>query len=195
MDLPESDVRKKETLQNNLSGEEKTIIHLAWNTVTENWRSNKANPDNLLMTNNVYEYALDKKIRVIMASSIHADMYCDWNKKEKMSPYQLPYPDSPYGASKTYMEALGRFYSTKGLEVICIRFGGVNPENQPPTINDVKEKLVWLNHRDCSELIRRCIEVKSIPNNFLIIYGTPNNEICDNSNPIGWKPLEKLSRF
>lgn len=141
------------------------------------------------MTYNVYKAAIKTRVpRVIMASSVHADNFYNWKGPELLSPYRIPIPDSPYGANKVFMESLGRYYATKGLEVVCIRFGGV--QGKPPL--DDYEKLVWLSHRDCTELLRRCIEAESIPNNFLIIYGISDNanRIHDYSNPLGWAPQD-----
>jgi len=189
IDLPEIDVRDYEKLLEIFPGHD-VVIHLAWDTKTENYKSGRINPDNILMTYNVYRAAIETKIpRVIMASSVHADNFYNWKKQELMSVDRVPVPDSPYGASKVFMEALGRYFASKGLEVICIRFGGVNPENKPP-LDDFYERKVWLSHKDCISLIKRCIEARKIPNNFLIIYGVSNNtnRIHNYSNPLGWVP-------
>ena len=68
LDLPEADVRRYEKLLEIFPGHD-AVIHLAWDTKTENFRSGEINPDNLLMVYNVYEAALQAKVpRVIMAS-------------------------------------------------------------------------------------------------------------------------------
>ena len=112
-----------------------------------------------------------------------------------MSPNKSPSPDSPYGASKIFMEILGKYYATKGLEVICIRFGGVNPDNKPP--EEYHERIVWLSHRDCIELIKKCVETSTVPNNYLILYGISNNKnrVHDYSNPLGWIPQDDSESF
>ncbi len=197
LDLPKSDVRDYENLLKVFHGHD-SVIHLAWDTKTENFKSGKINPDNALMVYNVYKAAIETKIpRVIMASSVHAENFYKWKGKGLMSPDKTYYePDSPYGASKIFMEALGRHYATKGLEAVCIRFGGVNSENKPPE-NDFYESAVWLSHNDCVRLVRRCIEVKTIANNFFIVYGVSDNKnrIHDYSNPIGWVPNDNTKAF
>lgn len=189
MDLPEIDVRNYEKLLEVFPRHD-SIIHLAWDAKTENFRSGKINLDNTLMTCSVYRAAIETKVpRVIMASSVHADNFYNWKGPELMSPDKLPIPDSPYGANKVFMEALGRYYAARGLEVVCIRFGGVNPEDKPP-LNDYYESLIWLSHKDCVKLVRKCIDAETIPNNFLVIYGVSNNKnrVHDYSNPLGWVP-------
>ncbi len=188
IDLPEVDVRDYEKLLDVFRGHS-AVIHLAWDTKTENSRSGEINPDNLLMAYNVYRAALEAKVpRVIIASSVHADNFYSWKGPGLLSPDRTTVPDSPYGASKVFMEALGRYYASKGLEVVCIRFGGVNTKNKPP--HDYYEKIVWLSHKDCTELVRKCVNAKVIPNSFLIVHAVSNNasRIHDCSNSLGWVP-------
>lgn len=87
------------------------------------------------------------------------------------------------------MEALGRYYATWGLEVICVRFGGVNPANKPPK-NAFWENAVWLSHEDCIAMMDACIKADSVPNNFAVFYAVSNNKdkIHDTSNTFGWEP-------
>ncbi len=90
------------------------------------------------------------------------------------------------------METLGRYYAdAKGLSVICIRFGAVNPTNKPPESPE-SERQVWLSHRDCARLVTACIETEVIPGNYEIIYGVSDNvgRIHDISNSLGWVPLD-----
>jgi len=81
----------------------------------------------------------------------------------------------------------------RGLEVICIRFGGVNPENAVTEKVLAEEPLspkIWFYHKDCIDLVRACIEAESVPNNFSIVYGVSDNpgRIHDITNPFGWNP-------
>lgn len=195
LDLPDTDVRDYERLLE-IFPEHDVIVHLAWDTQIENFRSGKIDPDNALMTYNVYRAAIGSKVRrVIMASSVHADDFYNWKGPKLLSPERMPEPDSPYGADKVFMEALGKYYSKKGLEVVCIRFGGVNAENRP--LGEHYENAVWLSHEDCVELIKSCIEAKDIPSNFSIVYGVSDNEsrIHDFSNPFGWHPKDNANNF
>jgi uronate dehydrogenase len=180
-------VRDYEALRKSLSGHD-AVIHLAWDFKTENFGLDTMNPDNSLMFFNIYRAAIVLGIsRVIMASSVHTHRFNDWKESQQISPDRIPIPDSPYGANKVFMETLGRYYATKGLEVVCIRFGGVNSNNTSSS-----NAIEWLSHRDCVMLVRHCLKADKIPDNYQIIYGVSKNKkrIHDYSNPFGWIPQD-----
>ena len=193
-DLPELNAKNFSHLFEQAKGHD-TLVHLAWDFEMDGWLGENLNPDNTLMSFNVYEAARQAGVkRVIMASSVHADEFHsrDAARDGLLKPYDLPKPDSPYGASKVFMEALGRYYAdAKDLEVICIRFGGVNREDQPPTSPD-SERKVWLSQRDCARLVQTCVDAAEIPGRYAIVYGVSNNKdrLHDLTNPFGWQPLD-----
>lgn len=193
-DLPEQNVESYEQLYNHAKGHD-TVIHLAWNFKNDGWLAENLNPDNTLMSFNVFQASVDAGVkRVIVASSVHADKFAgrDVSKEGLLKPFDLPLPDSPYGAGKCMLEALGRYYAdAKGLEVVCIRFGGVNNVDTPPEL-PYSERQVWISHRDCINLISKCIEAETIPYNYTIVYGVSNNKdlMHDLSNPFGWEPID-----
>lgn len=167
------------------------VIHLAWDRA-ENFKSDISVPNNKLMAENVYKVAKAVGVkRMIMASFVHADDFDSWQRPGLMSVDKIPVPDSIYGVTKVYIESLGRYYAIKhGLEVICIRFGGIDPEDK---IRDEKNyKKVFLSRRDCVNLVRCCLEVEVIPGKFCLLYGISNNtdRIHDWSNPLGWVPQD-----
>lgn len=170
-----------------------TVVHLALNPnsdiVHENFRKDTYDPDNSFMSFNVYKAALDAGVhRVIMASSVHADNFYVYKSKKLLSADHMPTPDSPYGANKLFMEFLGKYFATKGLEVICIRFGGVNAEDVQP--QEHFEHIVWLSQSDCRNMLRACVDIQQVPNRFAVFYAVSNNSgrIHDTSNPVGWIP-------
>jgi len=188
-DLPYSSVSDFEHLLEKAPGHH-TLIHLAWQKKHDDWLSENLNPENIQNAFNVYEAAHQSGVkRVIMASSVHADKFLN-RSDTPLKPYDLPTPDSPYGASKCMIEALGRYYAdAKGLEVICIRFGGINRDNIPPATPH-SERQVWLSHRDCIELVNTLIHANEVPGRFSIIYAVSKNPemIHDTSNEFGWIP-------
>lgn len=194
LDLPADDVRDYKKLLNTFPGHG-AVIHLAWNTKRDNFQSGEIDPQDVEMFHNVFKAALQAGVpRVIMASSVHADRFDNWKSTEKMSPNKTPNPDSPYGALKVGMEAMGRYYAAKGLQVVCVRFGGVSPNNEPAT-EPPYERAVWFSHRDCVSLVKSILEADTIPDNFVVVYGVSNNpgRVHDIFNPFGWKPQDSAS--
>ncbi len=194
IDLPETDVRDLAKLTAALRGCD-MVIHLAY-ICSENFRNHTIHPDNFVMNCNTYVAAKAAGVRrVIVASSVHADDFYKWRGPGLLSANRMPpHPDSPYGAHKIFVEALGRHYAEHdGLEVVCIRFGGVNQENLPPK-DDVWEQRVWLSHRDLTSLVKACLSVENIPGRFLVLYGVSNNtgKIHDTANPLGWVPQDNM---
>mgnify|MGYP001607368587 CR=1 FL=1 len=199
IDLPKVDARDYRQLLNAVQNS-RAIIHLAWNSKTENFRNGNIDPDNFLMAFNVYKAAREAKVpSVIMASSIHAHAFYGWKTPPLMSVDMIPVPDSPYGADKVFIESLGRYFASKGLGVVAVRFGGVNPGNAPPSTEEYpsEERAAWLSHNDCVSLIKKIIGAEEIPNNFVLMYAVSDNErrIHDISNPFGWIPQEKAEDF
>ena len=191
-DLPDFDVRDYAQLLEKVRGHD-AVIHLAWDTKTDNFKSDHLNPDNALKMFNIYKAAAETGVkRVIMASSVHADKFVGRELQGLLKTTDLPLPDSPYGAGKVLMAALGRYYAdAKGLEVVCIRFGGVNRKDVPPEQPE-SERQVWLSHRDCVGLVTAALETPAIPGNFEIVYGVSDNagRIHDVGNSFGWRPAD-----
>ncbi|MCD6550160.1 NAD(P)-dependent oxidoreductase [bacterium] len=114
--------------------------------------------------------------------------------------YRIPIPTSPYGASKVCIEALGRYFAKSyNLSVICIRLEGVNSQDAVTEEILAREPMyhkIWLSHRDCVDLFRKCIETPRIPENFCVIYGVSDNasRIHDISNSVGWFPRDGFGK-
>jgi uronate dehydrogenase len=191
IDIPEVCTSNFVMLKKAVQGME-TIIHLAWDTERENYKSNDISEVNETMTHNIYRVAHELGVkRVIMASSLHAHRFDLRDTDGKIRPYMLPTaPSSPYGASKIFMEMLGRYYAHSfGLEVICIRLGWVNPEDKPiKSSHSIPQQ--WFSHKDCISLVELCLLAPSIPNNFEIIYGVSKSkdQVFDYSNSVGYEP-------
>lgn len=192
IDLPESDVRDYRVLLGLLRSQD-LVIHLAWNPPdASRFESCDITADNILMTCNIYEAAEKAEVpRVIIASSVHADDYMKWQGPGLLRPDRVPQPDSAYGATKVFMESLGRYYAGRGVEVVCIRFGGVNKRDASHIAEEGYEK-VWLSHRDCVAMVRACIQSTRVPDNFVVMYGISRNRrrVHDYSNPFGWVPVD-----
>lgn len=191
VDRPECDVRDYDQLLAALSGTD-AVIHLAWDT-RENSLSGHVEPDNHLMTHNVYAAARAAGVtRVVAASSVHADRF--WPRRDGLRRIDdLPVPDSPYGASKLFGEALGRYAADLGTEVVCVRLGGVNSADRIPEAQP--ERAVWLSHRDCRALMARALDAPLPPGRYVALYGVSDNagRLHDLANAIGWSPQDGAS--
>ncbi|MES2623412.1 MAG: NAD(P)-dependent oxidoreductase [Patescibacteria group bacterium] len=184
LDLPEADLTEIQTLIKVAEGKS-AIIHLAWDTHA----GDNINLQNHRMFKNVYQAALDFNIpRVIIASSVHADGFLSHDESRLLSPNEAPTPNSTYGVNKIAMETMGEYFAAQGLEVVCIRFGGVSHNNEPR--QGEKEGLVFLDQRDTVSLIKAILSAEVIPNNFIVLYAVSDNAgiIHDISNPFGWVP-------
>lgn len=192
-DLPDGDARDYDALLSKARGQD-AIVHLAWDTATDNYRSDHMNPENLIMTDNIYRAAVEAGVRrVIMASSVNADRFTGDDIVPPLRPYGLPAPNSPYGAGKVHMEVMGRYFAdAKNLGVVCVRFGDVNPANQPKAPGEDRVRQVFFSHGDCVSLVDAAITASTISGNYQIIYGISDNagRLHDVQNDIGWQPTD-----
>ena len=168
----------------------RAIVHLAWESHSENSGSHGSDPDNRLMFANVYRAALQAGVpRVVMASSVHADDFRQ-HTGPPLRADRAPRPQMPYGESKVAMEARGRLHARQGLEGSCAcRFGGVTHDERIP--QDRREADASLTHRDCVAVIDRCLSAPSIPDRFVVLHAVSENpgRIHDLANPLGWEPV------
>lgn len=192
-DLPEADILNFDQLVRSFMNHD-TIIHLAWKTDTDNYTSNFHDSENSQMAFNVYQAAVEAGVRrVIMASSIHASMRLSESDTSLIDPLAIPYPDSPYGAGKVFMEALGRYYANyKHLEVICLRFGSVGWGK--PDLSDPEHRF-WLSDNDCISLVEHCLRAEQINDSYCTINAVSDNKgrIHSLVNQFGWIPSDGIS--
>jgi nucleoside-diphosphate-sugar epimerase len=101
-------------------------------------------------------------------------------------------PDSLYGVSKAFGEAMGRYFVEKfGLKVYCLRIGSVLADDDPRSDSITKgagpfwlppmspeDRLrryaaTWLSHADLARLVDACLRAEHI--DFGIYYGVSDN--------------------
>src|SRR6202012_5368654 len=143
---------------------------------------------------NVFEAARQAGVkRVIFASSNHA---VGFHRRDRMIDDTVALrPDSRYGVSKVFGEAVGRLYADKhGLSVACLRIGTFRNPDRPA---DSRQLLTWISHRDMVQLVRCCIDHP--PYHFITVYGVSNNlrSRWDNSNvkSLGYQPQDDSEKF
>jgi uronate dehydrogenase len=147
---------------------------------------------NIVGTYNVFEAARVCKVkRVVFASSNHVVGY--YRASRKIGIEEPARPDSRYGVSKVFGEALGRMYADKhGMSVACLRIGSFRPEPQ-----DARQLSTWISPRDTVQLVQRCIEAPDF--HFVVLYGVSANKRSRWNNPhaarIGYQPLDNSEAF
>ncbi len=142
---------------------------------------------NIIGMRNFYEAARVCGVkRVVWASSNHAVGFYrrDWTIGHTV----YPKPDSRYGVSKVFGEALGSLYSDKyGLEVVNLRIGNVAFE---PV--DRRRLSIWNSPRDMAQLCAIALDHPDI--RFEIFYGVSDiaRSWYDNANAekFGYSPLD-----
>jgi uronate dehydrogenase len=162
------------------------IIHLGAFSVEGPWEAILGS--NIVGAYNVFEAARMANVkRVVFASSNHAVGF--YRREHKIGVDVTVRPDSRYGLSKCFGEALGSLYADKyGAEVLCIRIGNV--ENKPL---DVRRLAIWISPRDLYQLFRIGLEHPQL--RYEIVYGMSDNARAwwDNANALrlGYRPQDR----
>lgn len=169
------------------------VVHLAGEPSTRaSWQAVRDN--NIEGTYNVLESARQAGVRrVIFASTNHVMGMYDRDRQWPVYPSQPIRPDSLYGVSKAFGEALGRhYYDQFGLSVICFRIGWFLPEPR-----DEIGRWMWLSPRDCAQLVWRAIESEV---GFGIFYAISGNsgrhwDISEAIERLGYRPLDDAEDY
>ena len=164
-------------------------------------------PNNIVGTYHAYEAARQAGVpRLIYASSNHAAGFAvkDGGMVGPDAPLR---PDSLYGVTKCFGEALGRFYhDTYGMQVICLRIGTCHGDDD---LVDQRERMheavarggsypynpleylsMWLHPEDMSQLVHKSLET-DCP--FGIFYGISANtpaafDLSETRRALGYNP-------
>ena len=159
------------------------IVHLGGFSVEGSWET--ILEANILGCYNVFEAARRHGVeRVVFASSNHVVGF--YPRRRRIGVDAAVRPDSRYGVSKAFGEALGALYAFKyGLRVTCIRIG--NFADAPV---DLRRLSIWVAPQDLLQLIRIGLEHPDI--HYEIFYGASDNARgwWDNSAAfrLGYKP-------
>jgi len=164
------------------------VVHLAGEPSTQApWEVVRS--WNIEGTYNVLEAARQAGVRrVVFASTNHVMGMYDRDQQWPVYAHQPVRPDSLYGVSKAFGEALGRhYYDQFGLSVICLRIGWFLPEPR-----DEISRWMWLSPRDCAQLVWRAIESDV---GFGIFYAISGNsgrhwDITDTIERLGYRPQD-----
>jgi uronate dehydrogenase len=166
------------------------IIHMGGKAVEGTWE--EILNSNVTGTYNLFEAARRHGVkRVVFASSNHAIGY--YRRDQGIDSNVRPKPDSRYGVSKVFGEALGSMYADKyGMSVVCQRIGSFQPRP-----GNERMLSTWLSHRDMTQLTRCCLEAPDV--HFEIVYGVSGNTRSwwDNSAAyrLGYKPEDDSEEY
>jgi len=166
------------------------VVHLGGYSVEGPWEGILS--ANIIGCYHVFEAARRNRVRrIVFPTSNHAVGF--YRRDHTIDHRVYPKPDSRYGVSKVFGEALGSLYADKyGMEVFCIRIGNVNP--QPI---DKRRLAIWISPRDIAQLVSIGIEHPKV--RFEIVYGVSGNTRSwyDNSNAtrLGYRPEDNAEAF
>jgi len=166
------------------------IIHLGGYSVEGPWET--ILQANIIGTYNLFEAArLEGVKRVVFASSNHAVGF--YPRTTTIGIEKLVRPDTRYGVSKAFGEALAALYAYKhGVRTLCIRIGNVA---EAPL--DKRRLSIWLKPEDLVSLIRIGLERPDLV--YEVVYGVSDNNrtFWDNSRAraLGYRPSGQSEEF
>lgn len=162
------------------------LIHLGGQSVEADWDT--VLNANIIGLHNTYEAArLQGCQRIIFATTNHVVGF--YRRQQTIDHTVMPRPDSRYGVSKAFGEALGRMYADKyGLRFLNIRIGNVG---EKPL--DIRRLSIWISPRDLAQLIG--IGLGHADLHFEVVYGASKNARAwwDNNNAyrLGYRPQDR----
>jgi uronate dehydrogenase len=166
------------------------IVHLGGISGEDAWEA--ILQSNIVGTYNLFEAARRAGVsRIVVATSNHAVGF--YPRDQRIDHRVVPRPDSRYGVSKAFAEALASLYADKhGIGFLCTRIGnfGLQPI-------DKRRLAIWISPRDYTQLVRIGLEHPDI--RYEIVYGVSNNRRSwyDNSNAerLGYRPQDASEPF
>jgi len=123
---------------------------------------------NIVGTHAVFDAARRAGVRrIVYASSNHA---VGFTPRGPLVPVGVPIrPDTYYGVSKAFGEALARFFVDRfGMRIACLRIGSC--EDEPSSVRSLS---TWLSPGDMVRLAHACLTATDL--DFTIVYGISAN--------------------
>jgi uronate dehydrogenase len=161
------------------------IVHLGGNSGEADWPT--ILQSNIVGVYNVFEAARRAGVqRIVMATSNHAVGF--YPRAQTIHHKVVPRPDSRYGVSKAFSEALASLYADNhGIGFLCVRIGNFG---ERPI--DKRRLAIWMSPRDLTQLVRIGLEHPDL--RYEIVYGVSNNRRSwyDNANAyrLGYRPQD-----
>ena len=170
------------------------ILHLAADPSTVGtWEAVRRM--NIEATYNVFEAARRHGVdKVVFASTNHVMGFYYLEQAWPIRTDAPIRPDSLYGVSKAFGEALGRYYADAfGISIICIRIGWFTTRTpNHPVLNSL-----WISARDLAQLVSLALETER---RFGIYNGTSNNpqrhwDLQSARDELGYAPQDDVSIY
>ncbi|MGC4005491.1 MAG: NAD(P)-dependent oxidoreductase [Pirellulales bacterium] len=177
-----SDLAQVEAAVDGMEG----VLHLGGFSVEGPWET--ILQANIVGCYNLFEAARRKGVkRVVFASSNHAMGF--YPRRRHIGIDAIHRPDSRYGVSKVFGEAVGAMYADKhGIGVLSIRIGNVG---EKPI--DKRRLAIFLHPEDLVQLMHIGLEHPAI--RYEVVYGMSANERAwwDNSRAyeLGYRPRHR----
>lgn len=162
------------------------IVHLGGMSVENDWPI--ILESNIVGAYNLFEAARRHGVkRVVFASSNHAVGF--YRRRRHIGTAVVPRPDTRYGVSKVFGEALGALYADKhGLGVLSIRIGNVA---DAPI--DKRRLSIWIHPEDLAQLVRIGLDRPGL--GYEVVYGASDNERSwwdnDAAFRLGYRPRHR----
>lgn len=147
---------------------------------------------NIVGLYNLYEAARrNGRPRIVFASSNHVVGY--YRRDQHIDNTVVPRPDSLYGVSKVFGEAVASLYHDKfGVETLSVRIGSCLEQPKTPRM-----LASWLSKRDLLSLCQCAFAAPRIGH--LVVYGASDNDEqwWDNGNAafLGWRPKDNAAKW
>ncbi|HEV7666844.1 MAG TPA: NAD(P)-dependent oxidoreductase [Chloroflexota bacterium] len=170
------------------------VVHLAANP-----RPNATWADvrtaNIEATQAVFEAARRQAIRkVVFASTNHVMGFANLEQAWPIDTCSPIRPDSLYGVSKAFGEALARYYADAfDMSILCVRIGWfASRDPDSPNLNPL-----WISARDLAQIILRCLDTSL---RFGIYNATSNNpqahwDLQNARDELGYAPQDDVSAY
>ena len=185
------DVARMTAVEAALEGAD-AVLHLAgqpspgagWSSVLK---------DNIDATHSVFEAARRRGVgRTVFASTNHVVGFHNLEQAWPIDEAVSLRPDSLYGVSKAFGEALARYYADAfDMAIICLRIGWYTPhEPSIPALNPL-----WISARDLGQIVQLSIETSR---RFGIYNATSNNaaaqwDLGKARSELGYAPVDDVS--
>jgi nucleoside-diphosphate-sugar epimerase len=168
------------------------VLHLAANPSTHaSWPEVRG--ANIEATYNVFEAARRAGARkVVFASTNHVMGFYNLEHAWPVGTDGPIRPDSLYGVSKAFGEALARYFCDAfGMSMVCLRIGWFTPG--APNVGELNP--LWISPRDLAQIVRLCIDS---PRPFGIYNATSNNpqhawDLSSARDELGFVPQDDVS--